>query len=174
MVAQQYLLTLLITTGSLLAAGAIGDSRADDARPPGVNSDLLTATPGEFCNEAQRIVSNTEMVGHVTVHSEADDFVRSKTSIQPLNLHAFVWTDESGRAIAISCKLKSADHLNTAHGDGTAGPDGLCQDMNRATYQHVRQTLGQRATRPAQRSRTAHSGRFEADLPTSLHADRLC
>jgi hypothetical protein len=36
--------------------------------------------------------------------------------------------------IGISCKLKNADHLVTTFGPGSAGPDGQCQDMNRAVY----------------------------------------
>ncbi|MDJ0926026.1 MAG: alpha/beta hydrolase [Gammaproteobacteria bacterium] len=134
--------TLAIAATILLVACTTGVSRAADGPETGVGIDLLTATPEAFCTTAQRIVSNTKIVGQVTVHADVDDFVRSKTGIRPLSLHGFVWTDQRGRAVALSCKLKSADHLNAIHGDGAAGPDGLCQDMNRATYHQVRQALG--------------------------------
>ena len=38
----------------------------------------------------------------------------------------------------VSCKLKSADHLNEAFGAGTAAGNGHCQDMNRLTWDRVR------------------------------------
>jgi hypothetical protein len=41
----------------------------------------------------------------------------------------------------VSCKMKSADHLNEAFGPGTSGGDGNCQDMNRLTWERVRATL---------------------------------
>jgi pimeloyl-ACP methyl ester carboxylesterase len=115
--------------------------RVDEAYARTTDVDLLEAMPAEFCKEAQRVVSRTDVIGDVTVHAEFYDFVKSKTSIDPLSLHAFVWADDHGGAVAISCKLKSADHLNTAFGAGVAGPDGLCQDLNRVTVDQVRATL---------------------------------
>ncbi len=117
--------------------------------PQGAGPNLLAATPAEFCAEAQRIVGNTARTGEFVVHPDFDGFVQSKTSIDPLTLHVYVWPapDEPGRAVAISCKMKSADHLNAAFGPGTAGPDGLCQDMNRETLRQVRAALPESAGR---------------------------
>jgi hypothetical protein len=110
---------------------------------PAADAKLLTLTPAEFCAEAQHLISRTDRTGEFVVHPDFDGFVQSKTSIDPLTLHAYVWnaSDDPGRPVAISCKMKSADHLNAAFGADTAGPDGLCQDMNRETLRLVRAAL---------------------------------
>jgi hypothetical protein len=127
-----------------VAAGVLLAGCAARPLPPvTVTTDLLDAAPTTFCAAAQRVVGRTGKVGQVVVHQEFETFVKSKTSIEPLTLHAYAWAapDDPARAVAISCKLKSADHLNTAFGAGTAGPEGLCQDMNRETLRQVRASL---------------------------------
>lgn len=126
-----------------VAAVSLTGCAASPPSTPAAGTVLLTASPAEFCAEAQRIVSNTAKVGDFVVHPDLDGFVKSKTNIDPLTLHAYVWSapDDANRAVAISCKMKSADHLNAAFGPGTAGPDGLCQDMNRETLRQVRASL---------------------------------
>ena len=91
---------------------------------------------------AQRIITQTDQSVEVVIHATVDGFVKSKAiipagtaavpRIQQLN-----WTDTDGSVIGVSCKLKSADHLNLVYGARTAGPDGACQDMNRAVYRSV-------------------------------------
>lgn len=49
-------------------------------------------------------------------------------------IQQYHWTGEDGSIVGVSCKLKSADHLNLVYGEGTAGPDGACQDMNRYVF----------------------------------------
>jgi hypothetical protein len=76
----------------------------------------------------------------VRVHDSFDGFVKSKAIIPDAagaipEIQQFPWFDPQGAIVGVSCKLKSADHLNLVYGDGTAGPDGLCQDMNRRVYQ---------------------------------------
>ncbi|MEO8223492.1 MAG: hypothetical protein ABI661_01700 [Gammaproteobacteria bacterium] len=104
-----------------------------------------TAPPlSEFCLEAQRVVVRTEAVPTLIVHPDFDGFVKSKAAIEPLTIHQYVWyeDDDPARPVMVSCKLKSADHLNEAFGKGTSAGDGRCQDMNRLTYNRVRATLG--------------------------------
>lgn len=122
------------------AAACLSSCAASGPAAPPVGTALLTASPAEFCAEAQRIVSRTDKGGEFVVHPDLDSFVKSKTSIDPLTLHVYAWPapDDAARAVAISCKMKSADHLNAAFGPDTAGPDGLCQDMNRETLRQVR------------------------------------
>lgn len=116
---------------------------------PVADTNLLTASPAAFCAQAQHIISRTGKTGEFVVHSDFAGFVKSKTSIDPLTLHAYVWpaTNNPDQAVAISCKMKSADHLNAAFGPDTAGPDGLCQDMNRETLRQVRAALPAAADR---------------------------
>ncbi|MCL4778559.1 MAG: hypothetical protein KJ049_00090 [Gammaproteobacteria bacterium] len=140
------LLTSMLATAAVvhLAGCTLGDTPAKDA-----GTNLLAAGPAEFCAEAQHLISRTDKSGEFVVHPDFDGFVQSKTSIDPLTLHVYAWPapDDPGRPLAISCKLKSADHLNAAFGPGTAGPDGLCQDMNRETLRQVRAALPAAAAR---------------------------
>jgi hypothetical protein len=75
----------------------------------------------------------------VRVHDSFDGFVKSKAIIPDTagaipQIQQFNWLDPQGAVVGVSCKLKSADHLNLVYGAGTAGPDGLCQDMNQRVY----------------------------------------
>ena len=98
----------------------------------------------QYCRAAQRVVTRTDQPVELVVHEQFDAFVKSKAVIEGPQIQQFNWQDENG-VFGISCKLKSADHLNLAFGDGTAGPDGLCQDMNRAVYSLILPTITQRA-----------------------------
>ena len=91
----------------------------------------------EYCLAAQRIVTRTDVPVQLVVHEDFDAFVKSKAVIEGPQIQQYNWIDDEGRVYGISCKLKSADHLNLAFGDDAAGPDGLCQDMNRAVFEEV-------------------------------------
>ena len=131
------------------AVACLAGCAASSPAAPATDAKLLTASAAEFCAEAQHIVSRTDKAGDFVVHPDLDGFIKSKTNINPLTLHVYVWPapDDPGRAVAISCKMKSADHLNAAFGPATAGPDGLCQDMNRETLRQVRALLPAAADR---------------------------
>ncbi len=105
---------------------------------PGRESDFsLASIPAvdDFCLAAERVVTRTALLMRVTVHPDFDAFVKSKAVIEGPTIQQFNWTDAGGRLIGISCKLKSADHLVATFGPGSAGPDGACQDFNRAIYE---------------------------------------
>jgi hypothetical protein len=112
---------------------------------------LEEATPlADFCLEAQRVVVNTEARPALVVHEDFDAFVKSKASIEPFTIHQYVWyqDDDPTRPVMVSCKLKSADHLNAALGEGTAGPDGRCQDLNRLNHRRIAARLGTAGAQP--------------------------
>lgn len=96
-----------------------------------------------FCLEAQRVVTKTEQPMKAIIHDDFNAFVKSKALIEGPTIQQYNWTGKDGDVVGVSCKLKSADHLNLKFGDGTAGPDGLCQDMNRAVFMLVAQTIDQ-------------------------------
>lgn len=100
----------------------------------------LRETPAldEYCRVAQRLVTRTTWPVRLRIHEDFDAFVKSKAVIDGPTVQQYVWRDDDGNPIGISCKLKSADHLNLTFGDGTAGPDGACQDMNRAVFDKIR------------------------------------
>jgi hypothetical protein len=105
----------------------------------------LTRLPpdNEFCLAAQRVVTRSTMAMQMQLHTDFDAFVKSKATIDDgvPTIHQYNWTDEAGRLLGISCKLKNTDHLVATYGPGVAGPDGTCQDMNRAVYDLVRRDV---------------------------------
>ncbi len=90
----------------------------------------------EFCLEAQRVVVRTAVTPALVLHTDFDGFVKSKAAIEPLTIQQYIWSenDDQARPVMVSCKLKSADHLNETFGKGTSAGNGRCQDMNRLTY----------------------------------------
>ena len=95
---------------------------------------LQLPTVDNYCLAAQRVVTRTLVPMQLTVHEDFDAFVKSKALIEGPVIQQFNWYDTEGNIQGISCKLKNADHLNMQFGEGSAGPDGLCQDMNRAVF----------------------------------------
>ena len=94
----------------------------------------------EYCRVAQRIVTRTEQPVDLRIQSSFDGFVKSKAIIPEgagsiPEIQQFNWATDDGAIVGVSCKLKSADHLNMVYGDGTAGFDGECQDMNRYVFE---------------------------------------
>lgn len=105
----------------------------------------LASIPDEnqFCLEAQRVVARTEHPLSVIIHGSFDEFVKSKAVIDPPTIQQYTWhqREDENSPRMISCKLKGSDHLNEAFGPGTAGPESPCQDMNRAIYRLVAETV---------------------------------
>jgi len=91
----------------------------------------------DFCLEAQQLVVNTTHPFQLRRYQDLEGFIRSKAEIAPPTVKQYVWYEDENqtRPVMISCKLKSADHLNLVFGPGTAGPGGHCQDMNRLTVE---------------------------------------
>lgn len=119
----------LIAAAGLLAAGC------GTAEPAFELKELPTVD--QYCLAAQRVVTRTEQPVKVVIHDDFDAFVKSKAVIEGPEIQQFNWRDPDGNVVGISCKLKAADHLNLQFGEGTAGPDGNCQDMNRAVFELV-------------------------------------
>jgi hypothetical protein len=97
----------------------------------------------EYCRVAQRVVTRTDRPVNLIVRESFDAFVKSKAIIPDGDaaipeIQQFNWAGPDGSVVGISCKLKSADHLNLVYGEGTAGPDGACQDMNRYVLASLR------------------------------------
>ncbi|MBT8422483.1 MAG: hypothetical protein KJP03_05150, partial [Gammaproteobacteria bacterium] len=46
---------------------------------------------------------------------------------------------DDGTVKAVSCKLKTAEHLNLALGEDTAGGEGTCQEFNREIFRFASQ-----------------------------------
>ncbi|MBT8441357.1 MAG: hypothetical protein KJO76_03145, partial [Gammaproteobacteria bacterium] len=118
--------TLTATAYCVLSSVAVAEA-APHAKTPDLD---------EYCVVAQRIVTRTGQPVELRIHAAFDGFVKSKATISegddPIaEIQQYNWADDVGTVVGVSCKLKSADHLNLVYGEGTAGPDGACQDMNR-------------------------------------------
>lgn len=125
---------VLISVACLTALTACSESPDDFAR--------LREMPelDKFCLSAQRVVERTGMRFELVVHEEFNDFVKSKAILNGPNgpqIQQYNWQDEAGEVFAVSCKLKNESHLNPVYGEGTAGPAGVCQDMNREVFRLV-------------------------------------
>lgn len=123
-----------------LLAAAVLSVAGCTVNPPPSSPSMGAALPVEqFCLEAQRVVVGTDHPFLIQLHTDTEAFVRSKAEIAPPRVHQFIWHEDAAgtRPAMISCKLKSADHLNLVFGEGTAGPAGSCQDMNRLTVDRV-------------------------------------
>ncbi len=117
-----------MVAGTLLAACSGAETMWDLQEVPAT---------ADYCIAAQRLVTRTEIPVEVVIHDDFDAFVKSKAVIEGPTIQQFNWTDEQGALLGISCKLKNADHLNLQFGKGSAGPDGLCQEMNQAVFRLI-------------------------------------
>ncbi len=120
---------LFILIASLCLAACSGSDNPWDLKE-------VPAADG-YCIAAQRLVTRTDIPVEIVIHEDFDAFVKSKAVIEGPTIQQYNWTDDKGALLAISCKLKNADHLNLQFGEGSAGPDGLCQDMNQAVFRLI-------------------------------------
>jgi hypothetical protein len=97
----------------------------------------------QFCGEAQKIIAKTALPVETIVVPTKDEFGPSKATVRPLSTRQLlVYADDAPtRLVQISCKMKTADHIVAEYGPGTAGPEGLCADVNRNTLEGVMRSL---------------------------------
>ena len=128
LVAHAMKAVFLIPVGLLVACAGTPASQADRAPLPDTDA---------YCLTAQRVVGRTEVPMQLVLHDDFERFVKSKSNIEGPTIHQYNWYDVDGNVVGISCKMKSAEHLNSALGEGSAGPEGWCHDMNRALYEQL-------------------------------------
>ncbi len=101
--------------------------------------DLPDPTSGAYCQLAQRTLANTAMEGNITVFDNMPEYRSSKPAPEPLQIYQVVTYDET-RPIAVSCKVKAADHLRAVYGEEAAGEQQICSVMtNMALAQTIRE-----------------------------------
>jgi hypothetical protein len=125
-----------LCAGLLAIAGTVaGPARA--AAPPAVWPEA------EFCGRAQNYIAGTGLRSTSQVHDGAASFARAAAAVQPLTVHQYTTYDGPGRSGArtISCKLIAAAAIRTAHGEGSAGREATCGQVNRNTLEAVRGAL---------------------------------
>jgi hypothetical protein len=107
--------------------------------PPGPYELSEIPATDRYCLAAQRVVTHTTVPMELVVHDDYAAFVKSKALIEGPTIQQYNWYDRDGNIQGISCKMKNTDHLNLEFGEGAAGPDGFCQNMNQQVYRLVLQ-----------------------------------
>jgi hypothetical protein len=118
---------------TLVTLAGLGGCASAPAPATDPNLPALPAVD-QFCLAAERVVTHAGMPMKLVIQPDFNGFVKSKALIEGPTLQQFDWTGAGDAVIGISCKMKNTDHLVQAFGPGSAGPDGSCQDMNRAVY----------------------------------------
>ncbi len=129
---------------SVLIAAASAQTSTPPATPrsPVVTSD-------QFCVAVQQRMAGTTRPVRNVVHTDYAAFKKSKPQVNPLETEQFAqYEDETRtRPMRISCKTKTADHINAVYGPGSAAGDLVsCKEINRSTImgQWTRMALGER------------------------------
>lgn len=99
-----------------------------------------TEVDDEFCARAQRVTTATRQPVNNIVHEAFRKFTLSKPQIGPLETQQYVWRADD-EPLAVSCKLKTTDHIETHYGPGNAPAQRGCADINRATLDAILQSL---------------------------------
>lgn len=99
-----------------------------------------TEVDDAFCARAQRVTTATRQPVNNVVHEAFREFTLSKPQIGPLETQQYVWRAE-GEPLAVSCKLKTTDHIETHYGQGNAPAERGCADVNRATLDAILQSM---------------------------------
>jgi len=89
---------------------------------------LPDPTSAEFCQAAQRILASAAMGGTAEVFDNMPDYRASKPSPDPLLIYQVVTYDDK-RPVAVSCKVKTADHLRDVYGEDAAGEQKRCSAL---------------------------------------------
>jgi hypothetical protein len=131
---------ILVAACLSLCAGTAG------AQPSLASDAVFTATTPQFCAEVQRRVAGTQQPLRNVMHDEFQSFVKSKPSVKPLEPQQYVEYADASRTQPqrISCKLKTADHINAVYGNGAAATqenDNACREINRTTILAVFRAL---------------------------------
>ena len=122
------LLPLCAAAWLVTGCGSAGDAAPTLREVPGI---------GKYCQAAQKFTAGTDMRIETVIHDDFDAFVKSKAIIDGPNgpqIQQYNWYDDNGEILGISCKLKTAEHLNLEFGESTAGAEGSCQALNREVF----------------------------------------
>lgn len=92
------------------------------------NTPLPEPTSPEFCIAVQHILANTQVEPTNTIFDNMDEYRASKPSPDPLMIYQIVTYDGS-MPIAVSCKVKTADHLRATYGETAAGEQRYCPEI---------------------------------------------
>ena len=97
------------------------------------------AVSPDFCTQAQQWIVGTSIRSSNNVFEDFEAFTKSKPEIDPLVTTQYSWPQRSkgGAVMQISCKMKTADHLQTVYGAEVAGADIGCRGVNTKILEEV-------------------------------------
>ena len=92
---------------------------------------LPDPSSADFCVAVQHLLANTDINATNEVFDNMPDYRSSKPSPDPLMIYQVVTYDDK-RAIAVSCKVKTADHIRAVYGEDAAGEQLYCPSVTEA------------------------------------------
>jgi hypothetical protein len=92
------------------------------------NVELPDPTAPDFCQAVQKYMSSTAMDSDNTVFTDMPEYRHSKPMVDPLQ--TFQVVSYAGQLpVMVSCKIKGAAHLRSAHGEDAAGEQLFCPNV---------------------------------------------
>ncbi len=94
--------------------------------------DIVFPSPTDptFCQVLQKYLSNTELTSKNVLFRDMAEYRASKSMVKPLQ--TFQVVQYSGSVpIMVSCKVKGAAHIRSAHGETAAGEQKFCPEAAR-------------------------------------------
>ena len=91
---------------------------------------------------AQQFLANTDMQGDNTIFDNMPDYRSSQPAPKPLQIFQVVTYDKA-TPIMVSCKVKTADHLQSVYGADKAGQQRYCPELTKEILQSVIAELSQ-------------------------------
>jgi hypothetical protein len=83
-----------------------------------------------YCQAAQQLLAGTTLTGTNTVFTDMPEYRHSKPSANPHRIYQVV-TYREAMPVVVSCKLKTAAHLQAVYGPDAAGTQGICTELTR-------------------------------------------
>jgi hypothetical protein len=123
----------------------------------------------DLCLSAQAITSGTKVKPVVVMHSDYDAFVKSKPVVRPLELEQYIWYADAAKLQPkmVSCKMKTADHIQAEYGPNSAGTEASCAAVNQRIHASVLASMSREA-RSGLRYSQGRDLRFDTDFVTNL------
>jgi hypothetical protein len=88
-------------------------------------NEVPESTSTEFCQFVQQYMATTDMQGDITLFSDMPEYRHSKPAADPLQIYQVV-SYAGQMPVMVSCKIKGAAHLRSAHGEEAAGEQLYC------------------------------------------------
>ena len=119
----------------LCACFGLTEAQSDERRAEVGNNPV----PMDFCMHAQQWVVGTSLVATNEVFDDFEAFTKSKPGVSPLMTTQYTWPERlpDGGAMQVSCKMKTADHLQSVYGREAAGEDIGCRGVNERLLQQT-------------------------------------